>query len=134
MFQTKRNSRWWFLVLVLVIAFGSPVTAQQEVPWWTVDGGGQTSSGGSFEVTGTIGQPDAGEMSGGTSTVSGGFWSSENPFVPVELLFFEISDGRSESSDADRGKDIRASAEQVSCRVDDPNPPDDQRPTKRETR
>ena len=46
------------------------------VDWHTVDGGGGTSSGGSYSVTGTIGQPDAsGAMSGGNYSVVGGFWS-----------------------------------------------------------
>jgi hypothetical protein len=44
------------------------------VDWFTIDGGGGTSTGGVFSVTGTIGQPDAGHMSGGSYTVDGGFW------------------------------------------------------------
>jgi hypothetical protein len=39
-----------------------------------VDGGGGTSTGGVYSVTGTIGQPDAGTMSGGNFTLEGGFW------------------------------------------------------------
>lgn len=39
------------------------------------DGGGGTSTGGVFSVTGTIGQPDAGTMSGGNFALVGGFWS-----------------------------------------------------------
>ena len=31
----------------------------------TIDGGGGTSTGGDYALTGTIGQPDAGEMAGG---------------------------------------------------------------------
>jgi hypothetical protein len=46
-----------------------------EVSWWTIDGGGGVSSGGVYSVSGTIGQPDAGSaMTGGTFSVSGGFW------------------------------------------------------------
>jgi hypothetical protein len=40
----------------------------------TVDGGGGSSTGGVFTVSGTIGQPDAGTMSGGNYTLQGGFW------------------------------------------------------------
>jgi hypothetical protein len=47
---------------------------QYSVDWFTIDGGGGTSTGGVFTVSGTIGQPDAGQMSGGTYTLSGGFW------------------------------------------------------------
>jgi hypothetical protein len=33
-----------------------------------------TSTGGVYSVSGTIGQPDAGELRGGTFTLVGGFW------------------------------------------------------------
>ena len=45
------------------------------IDWFTIDGGGGTSTGGVYSVSGTIGQPDAGEMSGGPYTLVGGFWS-----------------------------------------------------------
>ena len=44
------------------------------INWSTLDGGGGTSTGGVYTVSGTIGQPDAGKMSGGNFTVDGGFW------------------------------------------------------------
>lgn len=43
--------------------------------WFTIDGGGGTSTGGVYTVSGTIGQPDAGKMSGGNYSVDGGFWA-----------------------------------------------------------
>ena len=45
------------------------------IPWHTIDGGGGTSTGGEYGVSGTIGQPDAGVMSGGSFTLAGGFWA-----------------------------------------------------------
>jgi hypothetical protein len=42
--------------------------------WFTLDGGGGTSRGGAYAATGTIGQPDAGRMSGGQYSLIGGFW------------------------------------------------------------
>ena len=46
------------------------------IDWFTIDGGGGTSSGGSFTLSGSIGQPDAGgAMSGGNYSLTGGFWS-----------------------------------------------------------
>jgi len=42
--------------------------------WFTFDGGGGTSSSGSYNVSGTIGQPDAGTLTGGAYTLLGGFW------------------------------------------------------------
>ena len=44
------------------------------IGWSTIDGGGGTSTGCVYSVTGTIGQPDAGTMSGGNFTLIGGFW------------------------------------------------------------
>jgi hypothetical protein len=48
--------------------------AQYSLDWSTVDGGGGASTGGVYAVNGTIGQPDAGAMSGGNYTLQGGFW------------------------------------------------------------
>ena len=44
------------------------------IDWHTIDGGGGYSAGGDFELEGTIGQPDAGDMSGGDFALHGGFW------------------------------------------------------------
>jgi hypothetical protein len=64
-------------VAALVVA-GLAVGAaegQYSVVWWTVDGGGAlASAGGTFTLAGTVGQPDAGVMTGGTYTLTGGFW------------------------------------------------------------
>lgn len=62
------------IVLALGVAAGV-ASAQPSIPWYTIDGGGGTSTGGSFVLSGTIGQPDAGEMSGGTFVLRGGFWN-----------------------------------------------------------
>ena len=46
------------------------------IGWSKIAGGGGTSGGGPFSVSGTIGQPDAGPaMSGGNFSLTGGFWS-----------------------------------------------------------
>ena len=41
------------------------------IDWFTIDGGG-TSTGGVHSVSGTISQPDAGRMSGGSYAIDGG--------------------------------------------------------------
>jgi hypothetical protein len=47
------------------------------IDWFTLDGGGGTSTGSVYSVSGTIGQPDAsGTSSGGNYSLTGGFWSS----------------------------------------------------------
>ena len=47
--------------------------AQYAIDWFSLDGGGGTSIGGSFTVIGTIGQADTGTLSGGQYTLQGGF-------------------------------------------------------------
>ena len=59
----------------MALAFCLPAWGQTySIDWQTIDGGGGTSTGGVYSVTGTIGQPDAGAMSGGNYTLQGGFW------------------------------------------------------------
>jgi hypothetical protein len=53
----------------------SALAMADDVSWFTVDGGGNTSSGGGFALSGTIGQPDAGmAMTGDGFELFGGFW------------------------------------------------------------
>ena len=52
------------------------LSADFAIDWFTVDGGGRTSSGGPFSVSGTIGQPDAGLLTGRQFSLAGGFWST----------------------------------------------------------
>jgi len=67
------------LTVILIMLASIPVLAQTggvfDLTWSTVDGGGGTfSTGASYSLGGSIGQPDAGYMSGGVYTLSGGFW------------------------------------------------------------
>ena len=59
---------------LLTVAAGARAQAF-DISWYTIDGGGGTSSGGTFTLTATIGQPDAGVLSGGVFQIGGGFWS-----------------------------------------------------------
>jgi len=73
--------------LLLPSAFCLCAQAQYSLDWTTIDGGGGTSTGGVYSVTGTIGQPDAGAMSGGPFTLQGGFWGAiaavQTPGAPL---------------------------------------------------
>jgi len=71
-------------VIVLVLGAGSSAFGQSfDLSWYTVDGGGGTSVGGSFELSGTIGQPDAGvPMTGGNFELTGGFWPGAATTAP----------------------------------------------------
>ena len=62
------------LLVGALLAFAPLATGQYSIGWQTIDGGGGTSTGGVYTLTATIGQPDAGAMSGGNYTLQGGFW------------------------------------------------------------
>ncbi len=72
--------RRWFLIalLVLILLAGASFALAQSgglnLSWFAVDGGGiSASQGGEFSVASTIGQPDAGTLSGGDFALNGGF-------------------------------------------------------------
>ncbi len=61
--------------LALVLFTTTSAFAQNySIDWFTIDGGGGTSTGGVYSVSGTIGQPDAGVLTGGNYSLVGGFW------------------------------------------------------------
>lgn len=80
--DTFRSTVW---ILLLVILAASAVSAQYELSWYTIDGGGGQSSGGNFTLTGTIGQADAAYSAGGKYELLGGFW----PGGPLCFIDFE---------------------------------------------
>jgi hypothetical protein len=63
------------LAASLCLAAALPARAQFAIAWSTIDGGGGSSSGGSYAISGTIGQPDAGVLAGVRFGDSGGFWN-----------------------------------------------------------
>jgi hypothetical protein len=68
------------LAIVAALLLPSGAVAQSyNIDWYKIAGGGGTSTGGTYQVSGTIGQPDAGgPMSGGQYSVTGGYWSMIN--------------------------------------------------------
>jgi hypothetical protein len=74
-----RFSAACLLLAALLLTATSTAMAQTNasyaIGWWTADGGGGNSSGAQYTLSGTIGQPDAGTLTGGNFTVIGGFWS-----------------------------------------------------------
>ncbi len=69
------------VMLLLPIIGTSAIVAQEfDLTWHTVDGGGvMRSTGGNLELSGTIGQADAGRMSNGRLDLTGGFWFEIGP-------------------------------------------------------
>ena len=92
------------IILMTTLLMTAAVSAQPSVPWFTIDGGGQTfSTGGAFEIGGTIGQPDAGSpaspMAGGVFQIVGGFWAvSQVCFCPGDMN----GDGKRDGADIQR--------------------------------
>jgi len=86
-----------FALPVLVVLFfmvASVLHAQSySINWFKVSGGGGTSTGGAYQVSGTIGQHDAGgPMTGGNYSLTGGFWSVitvvQTPGAPLLTITF----------------------------------------------
>ncbi len=65
--------------IILMISLLVPLASfaqQYSIDWYKVAGGGGTSTGGTYQVSGTIGQHDAGgPMTGGSYSLTGGFWA-----------------------------------------------------------
>jgi hypothetical protein len=84
------------IALLAVFAAMTQFTAHAQsysIDWFTIDGGGGTSTGGVYSVSGTIGQPDAGGMTNGQYSLIGGFWGGVNviqtpgaPLLSIERL------------------------------------------------
>ncbi|HEY0739330.1 MAG TPA: hypothetical protein VGD69_30690 [Herpetosiphonaceae bacterium] len=57
-------------------AYAQSALAEYAIDWYTIDSGGAlNSSGGTYALSGTIGQHDAGStMESGTYDLKGGFW------------------------------------------------------------
>ncbi len=68
------NKHKWILIgMTLLVTPG--LHAQYVIPWYTMDSGGGTSSGGAYELSGTIGQSDVGKSAGGDYELVAGFWA-----------------------------------------------------------
>jgi hypothetical protein len=65
------------IVLMFGLLIPSLGIAQNySIDWYKVAGGGGISTGGTYQVSGTVGQPDAGgPMTGGNYSMTGGFWA-----------------------------------------------------------
>jgi hypothetical protein len=65
---------YFVAAIALLVGINTARAQNYAIDWFTIDGGGGTSTGGVYSVSGTIGQPDAGTMSGGSYSLVGGFW------------------------------------------------------------
>jgi hypothetical protein len=69
--------RSWVAALCFLVAPLSSQAQSLSIDWFTINGGGGTSTGSGFAVSGTIAQPEANAktLSGGNLSLVGGFWS-----------------------------------------------------------
>jgi hypothetical protein len=79
----------------LLLLMCNMASAQYSIDWSTIDGGGGTSTGGVYAVTGTIGQPDAGPPAhAGGYTLQGGFWgviaAVQTPDAPLLTITLNL--------------------------------------------
>ena len=77
------------LILTIALLAGTHAAGMLAIDWWSVDGGGDRSSGGAYVLDGTIGQADAGVLSGGAFTISGGYWAVAIPRSSIHLPFIK---------------------------------------------
>ncbi len=68
------------LAMLSAVSISAALAQDYTIDWHTVDGGGETwSTGGDYALGGTLGQCDAGTLTGsgpgGTYTLTGGFWA-----------------------------------------------------------
>ncbi|HUN80490.1 MAG TPA: hypothetical protein VMV81_03170 [Phycisphaerae bacterium] len=73
---TRTASKLFFLTALATMTTAA-FAQSYDLSWSSIDGGGGTSTGGAFSLTGTIGQPDAQAppvMTSGTLELTGGYW------------------------------------------------------------
>lgn len=87
--NTKINKIPFIFGVAVLMIFASMSYGEYRINWYTIDGGGGTSSAGPYQLTGTIGQPDAGYHDAGPYELLGGFWVG-GPLCIVNLEHFAV--------------------------------------------
>jgi hypothetical protein len=77
--------------LFFIALSGLQAQTNLAINWSSIDGGGGSSTGGIFTISGTIGQPDPGQMSGGNYSIEGGFWGILAAAPPLEPLWLAVA-------------------------------------------
>lgn len=73
-FNLPRSARHLLSACAAIALLAAPALAQPAIRSYTIDSGGQVSTGGSLRLTSTIGQPEVGgNLTGGVLALRGGF-------------------------------------------------------------
>jgi hypothetical protein len=83
--NTKEYKLLLLLSILAIIAFAPAGFGDYQIIQSTIGGGGGTSAGGQYSLTGTIGQPAVGYSEGGNYVLLSGFW----PGGPLCLIGFD---------------------------------------------
>lgn len=83
----KRKNTMTCLATATLALCAQSALAQYSLDWQTIDGGGGVCTAGAYTLSGTIGQPDAGLLTGGNFTLAGGFWAGPavRPPCPADI-------------------------------------------------
>ena len=81
--------------ILLAVAFALAAALGTRAQSYSIDrvviaGGSGTSAGGTFALSGTIGQPDAGAMTGGSYSLAGGFWGGFSTLPPAGSVIIKV--------------------------------------------
>ena len=79
------------LVMVALLVTVFVASSAPDSPSHSIASGGGTSSGGSFVISGTIGQADAGLSAGGAFAVEGGFWGGAYAVQSIGAPFLSVA-------------------------------------------
>ncbi|XSG77105.1 CAP domain-containing protein [Herpetosiphon llansteffanensis] len=72
------------LIGVMLLGYSSlrAAPSNYDLRWFSIDAGGGSAQGGAYALSGSIGQPDAGQLNGGVYTLNGGFISPASTVLP----------------------------------------------------
>ena len=83
-------SRGFITAIVVGVAMLGAADADYAIDWYTMDGGGGTSTGEVFTLSGTVGQPDAAPPASGTTTlIRPGFWPGVIQWSMLPVLMIQ---------------------------------------------
>lgn len=92
----KTRKKLWaagaaLIIAALLLAAGAAyahTAGYAPLSWGTVDGGGGRSTASGYALSGTIGQPDAYTLTGGSYRLQGGFWGGGTAQVIAQARLY----------------------------------------------